>query len=217
VAFDDRTARELRDPRLGPVRFSTGAGGYATQAGVAANEAWLSDGTPVFAKAVDPPGDALYDPRLHASARREVLLLRHPDVASCKAILSLIAAGPTASGTYVRLYELADGGSLCDALGRPAPGVAAADVRSAVESALAVLHRLRYVHSDVAPNNILSINGRWVLADLDHAVRFGAPCTGVPGERWRDPAMQPGVAGWPAFDHAGLDRVIDAIPAATSA
>jgi serine/threonine protein kinase len=74
---------------------------------------------------------------------------------------------------------------------------------------LATLHQLGLVHSDVAPNNVLSVAGAWKLADLDNCVEAGQPLTRFPREPYRHPDAVPGAPADPIFDLFGLRRIIE--------
>jgi serine/threonine protein kinase len=93
------------------------------------------------------------------------------------------------------------------------PGSSIVDeVAANVTRALEVLHRLGAVHCDVAPSNILFVDGTWKLGDLDSCVRFGEPASRGPmaeRKRYQHPDRRVGPA--PArheFDWWGLAQVL---------
>jgi serine/threonine protein kinase len=47
------------------------------------------------------------------------------------------------------------------------------------DAALEALHALGYIHCDVAPNNVLEVEGVWKLADLGGCVPVAGDCPAV--------------------------------------
>jgi hypothetical protein len=87
-----------------------------------------------------------------------------------------------------------------------------ADVKANVTAALEALHGIGIIHLDVAPNNVLRVQGTWKLAGLDSAVERGAPAGRAP----RPPYVHPDHEGGqtPAreeFDWYGLEQVLVAM------
>lgn len=113
-----------------------------------------------------------------------------PQVASSPIIVRLLDVRETAdtTGEYAypgvlgAVWELADR-SLHEFLQNPDDDrrLVAGEVETNVGQALAVLHGLGWIHLDVAPNNVLRVDGVWKLADLDSCARRGAPVTRNPG------------------------------------
>lgn len=68
------------------------------------------------------------------------------------------------------------------------------DVERNVGQALDELHALGWIHCDVAPNNVLRVEGRWKLADLDSCTRRGELSTRKPADRYLHPRRQAGDA-----------------------
>lgn len=110
-------------------------------------------------------------------------------------------------GEVVLLDELRGGAYARDTL--------AADVAAGVGPALAALHVTGLVHSDVAPNNVVRVDGVWKLADLDHVVRVGEPITGLPREPspYRLPGADFGQPARSELDEHGLRTLLERIAA----
>jgi len=91
----------------------------------------------------------------------------------------------------------------------------AGEVEANVTAALAVLHALRYVHLDVAPNNIFRVAGVWKLGDLDSCAKSGALARRHPvNERWLHPDRIENpveVRARREFDRYGLAEVLTAL------
>jgi serine/threonine protein kinase len=116
-------------------------------------------------------------------------------------------------GSLFAIWEWAEC-SLLDFLSDPDedPRAVAGAVESNVGAALAVLHGIGIVHLDVAPNNILRVDGTWKLADLDSCVERGMPASRVPRVEFyvhpdRIDANPPPPAR-DEFDTYGLSRVL---------
>lgn len=75
-----------------------------------------------------------------------------------------------------------------------------------------MLHGLMLVHLDVAPNNILRVEGMWKLADRDSCKRSGALARRHPiNRRWVHPDRDEdpvGVRARREFDWYGLEQVL---------
>jgi hypothetical protein len=71
------------------------------------------------------------------------------------------------------------------------------------------VHGAGLVHCDVAPSNIVRVEGRWKLADFDVCVPAGEPTVGQPPlERYRTPGRDVGAPARPQFDWDGLRAVV---------
>lgn len=91
------------------------------------------------------------------------------------------------------------------------PAEVADEVEANGRAALEVLHGLGLIHLDIAPNNILRVEGVWKLADLDTCSERGSDSIRQPvGQRWVHPDRQQGypVPAREEFDLYGLDRVL---------
>jgi serine/threonine protein kinase len=78
-----------------------------------------------------------------------------------------------------------------------------------VRHALDVLHGIGFVHMDVAPNNILRVEGTWKLADLDSCVPRGTPSArGAINQRYLHPDREGAVPARDEFDDYGLEQVL---------
>jgi len=155
--------------------------------------------------------------------RTAIALAREPAVRSCTTIRQLVdvhETGPetngewTAPGVLAEIWEWAAYG-LDDWLRRddrePASSILA-EVAANVTRALEVLHGLGIVHCDVAPNNILLVDGTWKIGDLDSCTRLGEPASRGPmAERKRYQHPDRRVGPTPArdeFDWWGLAQVL---------
>jgi hypothetical protein len=108
------------------------------------------------------------------------------------------------------LWEWADV-SLKDFLDQPEENRADAanEVEETVGAALEVLHDAGIVHLDVTPNNILRVDGRWKLADLDSCTQRGAPAIRHPiNDVFLHPDREHGVPTRDEFDSYGLEQVL---------
>jgi hypothetical protein len=152
---------------------------------------------------------------------------RLPEVVRCPTLLRLLDTKDvetvemknvgTVPGSLFAIWEWATL-SLHEYLADPDgdPEAVAAEVAANVGRALDVLHRLGYVHLDVAPNNILLVDRVWKLADYDSCVREGEPAGRLPrSKQWLHPDRVPGDSKPPAarkeFDLYGLEQVVAAI------
>ncbi|MGZ8693994.1 MAG: hypothetical protein ACXWYS_00995 [Gaiellaceae bacterium] len=95
------------------------------------------------------------------------------------------------------------------------PGVVAEAVRRNVAEALDVLHTADLIHCDVAPNNILRVDGVWKLADLDSTVRLAAPVRRhhQVDDYYVHPDLAVGVAAVADFDDFALPRIVERVRA----
>jgi serine/threonine protein kinase len=71
--------------------------------------------------------------------------------------------------------------------------------------ALDALHGARLVHCDVAPNNIVSVGGRWLLADFDRATAVGGRTTGLAGRGYAE--ATPGDPASETLDEFGVEAI----------
>jgi hypothetical protein len=87
-------------------------------------------------------------------------------------------------------------------------------VETNVGAALDALHGIGFVHLDVAPNNILRVDGSWKLADFDSCVERGQPAVRGPifveGGRYLHPDRKDAVppAARDEFDLYGLREIL---------
>lgn len=155
--------------------------------------------------------------------RVAIELGRQPAVARCSTIRQLLdvhetepqtVVGVTVPGVLVEICEWADYG-LNEWLRREDRGTGAAiveEVAANVAAALDVLHGLGVVHCDVAPNNILLVDGMWKLADLDSCVPIGEQVIRGPiveRQRYQHPDRRDGPATARIdFDEWGLEQVL---------
>ena len=155
--------------------------------------------------------------------RTAIALARQPAVRSCTTIRQLLdvhEAKPetngerTAPGILAEIWEWAAYG-LDDWLrhddGEPRASIVD-EVAANVTRAVDVLHSLGIVHCDLAPSNILLVDGMWKLGDLDSCVRVGEPVSRGPmaeDKRYQHPDRRVGPT--PArheFDWWGLEQVL---------
>jgi hypothetical protein len=97
---------------------------------------------------------------------------------------------------------------------RQSPTEVADEVENNVSTALKLLHGLGLVHLDVAPNNVLYVDGMWKLADLDSCLERGAPPLRQPlNEQYVHPDRRHGrpVPAREEFDYFGLESVVDEV------
>jgi hypothetical protein len=119
----------------------------------------------------------------------------------------------TFHGSLWSMWEWADV-SLHDYVNAPGDDVSdvATDVERNVSEALRLLHGVGYVHCDVAPNNILRVDGVWKLADLDACRRQDEYADRYPREeRYRHPDLhddRPVALAREEFDWHGLEQVV---------
>lgn len=155
--------------------------------------------------------------------RTAIALAREPSVRSCTTIRQLLDVHETepepngestAPGVLAEIWEWAAYG-LDEWLRHDdrEPGSSIIDeVAASVTGALQVLHTLGFVHCDVAPNNILLVDGTWKLGDLDSCVRLGEPVNRGPmaeRKRYQHPDRRVGpVAARQEFDWWGLEQVL---------
>ena len=119
----------------------------------------------------------------------------------------------TAHGSLWSIWEWGDI-SLHDYANAPRDDMS--DVAMAVErnvsEALELLHRVGYVHCDVAPTNILRVDGVWKLADLDACRRRNEYAEKYPrAERYRHRDRHDGrpvALAREEFDWYGLEQVV---------
>lgn len=155
--------------------------------------------------------------------RTAIALAREPAVRSCTTIRQLLDVHETepetnvestAPGVLAEIWEWAAYG-LDDWLrddNRKRRASIVDEVAANVTGALEVLHGLGVVHCDVAPNNILLVDGTWKLGDLDSCVRLGEPVNRGPmaeRKRYQHPDRRDGPT--PArqeIDWWGLDQVL---------
>ena len=71
-----------------------------------------------------------------------------------------------------------------------------------------MIHELGRVHADVAPNNILDVDGRWKLADLDRCVPVDAPLESLPPRAYAAPGAEIGSPARVEYDEWSLGRVL---------
>jgi hypothetical protein len=149
-------------------------------------------------------------------------IARRPEIIAAPTIRQLIdscdvttieheVAG-TIHGALWGIWEWADI-SLRDFIGNPDqdPPAVADEVETNVGAALEVLHGIGLVHLDVAPNNILRVNGAWKLADLDNCVNRGDIARARPkDDRWvhRDRLAEPPAHARDEFDWYGLKQIL---------
>jgi serine/threonine protein kinase len=166
-----------------------------------------SGGRPVFVKAVED-GDE------DGQARAEREVAAHARLGRQERVLALLGTAVTASGHAYLVFEWADL-ALHELLAGYAPAlreVLADTVERDVGAALRAVHAAGLVHCDVAPNNIMRVEGRWKLADFDVCVPSGAPSVGQP--RLRTYVSEGRDVGAPAsarFDWDGLRAVVQAV------
>jgi serine/threonine protein kinase len=118
------------------------------------------------------------------------------------------------TGYLIAIWEWADR-VLHELPDDPGPGrtPVADQVAANVGAALDVLHGLGIVHCDVAPNNIMRVDGVWKLADLDSCIARGDPVIRGPlRERYLHPDRRDGPS--PArneFDTWALEQVVQRV------
>ncbi len=161
-------------------------------------------GRRVFVKEVDHG-----DEEGRERAERELAALRrlgrHPGV------VCLLGATVTPSARSYRVFEWADTTLAellpdCPASLRP---TLAGVLEDELSAALRAVHAAGLVHCDVAPNNVVRVEGRWKLADFDVCVPAGEPTVGQPQpERYRTPGREVGMPARPQFDWDGLRAVL---------
>ncbi len=204
VVLDDGTTRELDSIRVIDGARTTGA--------VKVYSANLDDGRAVFLKGVRLRPRDLHDVNDLTRAARETALLRFWPIAECASILQLIGVGtaalPGLGGAHLPIFPFADGGSLDDRL-RARTIVDPAAVQRALDDtlgeALEALHGAGLVHCDVAPNNIVSVGGRWLLADFDRATAIGGLTTGLAGGGYSE--AKPGCPAAVELDEFGVEAI----------
>lgn len=109
-----------------------------------------------------------------ARARRAIEVARLPEVATSEHLRRLLDTAET-DYCLTQIWEWADqplhehlkAGNLEDDL--------ADAVAANVGAGLETLHRLNLVHCDVAPNNVLRVDGIWRLADFDNCTAVDEP------------------------------------------
>jgi serine/threonine protein kinase len=120
---------------------------------------------------------------------------------------------------YVALVaDLADGGDLEEFVhaqndGRGLPVAQAKQIATDVAEAVAELHAHNIVHRDVKPNNVLSMNGKWKLADFGIAKNLSRLITQVTFQQAGTPGYAPkeqfdGVEAHASADIYSLGKVI---------
>ncbi len=155
--------------------------------------------------------------------RTAIALAREPAVRSCTTIRQLLDVHETkpntngeraAPGVLAEIWEWAAFG-LDDWLRHDDRGSGSSivdEVAANVTGALEVVHGLGIVHCDVAPSNILRVEGTWKLGDLDSCVRLGERVSRGPmaeRKRYQHPDRRKGPT--PArqeFDWWGLEQVL---------
>jgi len=145
-----------------------------------------------------------------------------PDIAASPVIVRLLDVHETIGvtgeygypGVLGAVWELADV-SLQGFRENPDddPIRVASEVEVNVGCALETLHALGWIHLDVAPHNVLRVNGRWKLGDLDSCTRRGEPVRRNPGiVRYIHPKRRTGVAmAVEDFDRWGLAEILRAL------
>jgi serine/threonine protein kinase len=127
-------------------------------------------------------------------------------LADCPNVIRLVGAGQTRTEDWCLVFEMAD-----TVLEGQAPSAELAEsIRRDIGAALECVHGHDLVHSDVAPNNIVRVDGAWKLTDFDNCVPRGRATSGQPASaRYLAPGRQCGDAADPAFDLYGLDAVVE--------
>jgi hypothetical protein len=152
--------------------------------------------------------------------RHAIAIARLPAIVAAPTIRRLLDSNETSAGTgefdppawLTTVWEWADL-SLDDFLHSPDgdPGEVADAVEVNVGAAFDVLHGVGLIHCDIAPNNVLRVDGQWKLADLDACVRRGEPAVRQHvGQFYVHPDRHSDVP--PArdeFDHYGLQRILE--------
>lgn len=154
--------------------------------------------------------------------RTAIALAREPAIRSCTTIRQLLDVHETepktsgarsAPGVLAEIWEWAAFG-LDDWLrydDRESGSSIVDEVVANVTRALEVLHGLGIIHSDVAPSNILRVDGMWKLGDLDSCARLGEPVSRGPmaeRKRYQHPDRRVGpTAAREEFDWWGLEQV----------
>ena len=108
------------------------------------------------------------------------------------------------------VWEWADR-TLLEELGGPVDlddGLAEA-VGANVGSALDTLHAIGLIHCDVAPNNILRVDGIWKLADLDNCVDEDDAVTGLPVAPYMPEGAHIGMPAARSLDRQELQLVVE--------
>jgi hypothetical protein len=121
-------------------------------------------------------------------------------------------------GNLIAIWEWADISleEFLDESGDDRAAVADA-VEANIGSALQLLHGIGFVHLDVAPNNILRVDGSWKLADFDSCVERGQPAVRGPvfveGGRYLHPDRKNtiDVPARDEFDLYGLREILIAL------
>ena len=158
-----------------------------------------------------------------ARLRTAVEVASTSEVAASEVIVRLLDVHETSDtvgewafpGTFGVVWELADV-ALDEFLGHPDDDkeAVADQVEANVREALVQLHALGWIHLDVAPNNVLRVDGIWKLADLDSCTRRGEPVTRTPGlGSYIHPKRRASkrVAAVEEFDYFGLDVMVKAL------
>jgi serine/threonine protein kinase len=159
-------------------------------------------------------GEPMYEEEIRF-ARRAAEIARIPAVRKSPYIRRLLDTYEN-EDIYVLVWEMADNSlRAIVAMGR-AGEVDEAVLERNLRAALNTLHGVGYVHCDVAPNNVLVVDGVWKLADLNHAMPRDAAMDGVPNERYRHPNARLGGSADPDFDLYGVEQVLAELARAQS-
>jgi hypothetical protein len=154
------------------------------------------------------PDIRLLDEADLSRARRAIEVARCAEVADAAELRHLV---DTAEDEYalkviwewaeMALHEhLRDAGADCDL---------AEAVGVAVGSGLNALQAAGWVHCDVAPNNVLRVDGRWKLADFDNSVRIGEPVQALTRlTRYVPEGAQIGMRAEPTLDEEALGLLV---------
>jgi hypothetical protein len=155
-----------------------------------------------------------------ARVRSAIELASRPEVAGETKIRRLLDVRdvPSTTGEWGypgALFSIWEWGEL--SLKPDEPLDIAADVETSVRTALAALHAIGVVHLDVAPNNVLRVDGAWKLADLDISAAKGAPVPDRnPPPRYMHPERREGVPACEEFDLYGLEQIVSDLRAMTT-
>ena len=162
------------------------------------------EGRSVFVKQVerDQPDEC-------KRAAREVTA--HSRIGGHAAVLALLGTCSAPGGHSYRVFEWADAvlsEVLVDYPPALRPALAGA-IEECLGSALTALHAVGLVHCDVAPNNVVRVEGRWKLADFDVCVPAGERTVGQPRlATYLTPGREVGSTAWPSYDWDGTAAVL---------
>lgn len=135
---------------------------------------------------------------------RDLELLREVGSVRHRALVEILDVGRTSSGKPYIAMARVDGVTLRDRLGKIAPR-AIVRIVSEIAEGLAALHAAGFVHRDVKPDNILIVEDRAVLVDLDIAIRVDAGGGEIQGTTpYLAPEQARGRAVTPATDQFAL-------------